>query len=452
MEDAKQTAIPIRKTRQLGPSMQHMRYAVTAEPIYHHGTPQSSSSDPPTPVETDDYGVPLSISPPRKPATRSGDAVTNPQTRTDPFAFGSRYLEEGDDVFAHNAWDNVDVDAAYRDFADSQYARQRAAPVTDFDRTRFNAHPQRFWDAFYAHNAAHFFKDRAWLHQEFPVLARASERGAPACVLLEVGAGAGNSAFPILARNESDGLRVHACDFSKRAVELMRKHEAYDERHMRADVWDAAAAPPQTAPMNDEADRLEGGEEVGDPSLPPGLGPESVDIVLMVFIFSALAPAQWAQAVRNAYRLLKPGGLVLFRDYGRGDLAQVRFKQGRWMDENFYVRGDGTRVYFFGQDELRDVWTVAMEEQPQQKEDEQEEEAKQGEEQKHASARFELVNIGTDRRLLVNRQRKLKMYRCWIQACFRKPGPSSWLDDAPALKTETAPPDPSPAIVNDKDA
>jgi len=215
-------------------------------------------------------------------------------------------------------------------------------------------------------------------------LDKITQEDAGPVTLLEIGAGAGNTAFPVLARNKNPKFKLHACDFSKKAVEVMRAHESYNTDMMQADVWDVA----------------------GD-SLPPGLEEGSVDVALMVFIFSALSPLQWKKAVENVYRVLKPGGEVCFRDYGRGDLAQVRFKKGRYLDENFYIRGDGTRVYFFDKDELADIWSgklIASDDQSEEP----------------SPARFDIEDLGVDRRLLVNRAKKLKMYRCWLQGRFRK--------------------------------
>ncbi len=70
------------------------------------------------------------------PPHRSHDPQNNLK-RTDPFQFGSRYLQENDDVFEFNAWDHVETDDTYKEYAEQQFAMQRESPVSDFDKREY---------------------------------------------------------------------------------------------------------------------------------------------------------------------------------------------------------------------------------------------------------------------------------------------------------------------------
>lgn len=69
------------------------------------------------------------------PPHRSHDPATN-QKKADPFTFGSRYLQDTDNVFEFNAWDHVETDDTYKEYAEVQYAKQRESPVSEFDKSK----------------------------------------------------------------------------------------------------------------------------------------------------------------------------------------------------------------------------------------------------------------------------------------------------------------------------
>jgi len=136
--------------------------------------------------------------------------------------------------------------------------------------------------------------------------------------------GAGNTLFPLLQTNQNPHLKYKAYDYSSHAIKLIQTNSSAVSVNATASVWDLTS-----------------------PTLPPSLLPNSADILLLVFVLSALNPSEWNQALTNIHRVLKKGGKVCIRDYGRYDLAQLRFREKRWLGDNFYVRGDKTRVYFF---------------------------------------------------------------------------------------------------------
>ncbi|KAL1940742.1 hypothetical protein VTO73DRAFT_7783 [Trametes versicolor] len=374
--------------------------------------------------------------------------------------FGSRFLTNEADVWSQNAWDHVPPPTDQDEVISAALNRQKSASVPDEEKPKYNDKPARHWDEFYKANASNFFRNRKWLHLEFPELKGAAEAHAGPMVIVEVGCGAGNAVFPLLAANENPHLHLKAYDYSSHAVKLVQNNPLYLSPSLgtiEAAVWDLTS-----------------------PTLPPGLEPGSVDILTLVFVMSALHPKEWAGAVSNIHKLLKPGGLVLMRDYGRYDLTQLRFKGGRLLDDNFYIRGDKTRVYFFELDELALLFTGSpapaasktnsaiqiVEEaddhsdsdpttrpapgtpQPQSPGEatptlaEVEESlsslsvgTSEDTPQKAGAVHpilaqpsttdgshplFSIEQLGVDRRLIVNRKRQLKMYRVWMQGKFRK--------------------------------
>jgi SAM-dependent methyltransferase len=56
------------------------------------------------------------------------------------------------------------------------------------------------------------------------------------------------------------------------------------------------------------------------------------DLVLLMYSLSAMAPEAMPHVARKLHDVLRPGGRVLLRDYGRWDEAQLRFKVRTSLD------------------------------------------------------------------------------------------------------------------------
>jgi len=301
--------------------------------------------------------------------------------------FGNRKLENPENVFKHNAWDNAEWTEEQEAEALSKTKHQLVKAASDDKRMSLLEKPSSSWDKFYQVHKNKFFKDRHWLFTEFPELLHNvtplpvpnSEDESGQGVFpghnkklrfMEIGCGAGNTIFPLMKVKESADFFMYGCDFAESAVEVVRTSPEFDTERCHVFVHDITSEVDYPVPEN------------------------SLDIVILIFVLSAVEFTKMKSAVAKLAKLLKPGGVILFRDYGRYDLAQLRFKDGKCLEENFYHRGDGTLVYFFTQDDVKDIFTSA--------------------------GLIEQQNL-VDRRLQVNRARQLKMYRVWLQAKYQKP-------------------------------
>ncbi|XP_053733449.1 mRNA N(3)-methylcytidine methyltransferase METTL8 isoform X5 [Synchiropus splendidus] len=322
---------------------------------------------------------------------------------------GSRILTNSDDIFKHNMWDHVQWTEEDKEKARQKAKENSLVQIPFPERGKFVSDACHYWDTFYEVHRNKFFKDRTWLFSEFPellplnaesqgvegrdphaerltlsVLERKPEarlegrtntethrdsplktdkafRGeAAAYRILEVGCGVGNSVIPIVKNIREKSAFLYCCDFSPCAIQLLKDHPDYDESVCHAFVHDLCD------------------EEAAFP-----FPPHSLDVILAVFVLSSINPERTLLSairmqgvVNRLSKHLKHGGMFLFRDYGRYDFTQLRFKT----------------------EEVHNLFSNA--------------------------GLTEVQNV-EDRRLQVNRKKKVAIHRVWMQSKYRKsPAPS----------------------------
>lgn len=270
-------------------------------------------------------------------------------------------MEEEDPKFRTQAISTPTLTEVMRESLERQDSRLISKHIAD-DVEKNN---KKYWDLFYKRNETRFFKDRNWTVNEFREFV---DEDLGSGVLLEVGCGVGNFIFPLLSW--SNIQYIHACDISPRAVDFVKQNPLYDTNKINAFTCD-----------------------ITQDSVLSQVPASSVDIATLIFVLSAIHPDKFSAVVKNLHSLLKPGGIVLFRDYGLYDMAQLRFKPGRKISDNLYMRQDKTRSYFFSTELVTELFTLNG---------------------------FEIINCSYITRKTVNVKENIDVDRTFLQAKVKK--------------------------------
>ena len=256
------------------------------------------------------------------------------------------------------------------------------------------------WDQFYSNHGNRFFKDRHYFEKAFPEEFPSSSANQPQFTttnsttsasnecdvtqrtLVEIGCGVGNAILPMLEVGESEGNWdvIHGLDISSEAIQILRK----DPRFIAFN---------ETGPQQRKAYGHVCDISTELPPLCSGIS----NVTTLIFCISAIDPARHMEAAKHVVDTLKPGGVLVFRDYGRYDEAQMKLgtSRSKRIKDNFYRKHDGTKCYYFSLEDLERLFCDAL--------------------------NMKVLELKYLRRIYGNKATTQVRRRIWVQGRFQKP-------------------------------
>ena len=274
------------------------------------------------------------------------------------------------------------------------------------------------WDQFYKDHGTKFFKDRHYLEKAFPEVflepsqqqqnqqqssSSSSSSLTKLKTLVEIGCGVGNAILPLLEDevDEGDGVDtkqerrrskwdvIHGLDISQQAITLLQqdpRFTSFNERVRNISQNQEQQQQQQQAVYGHVCDIS---KEIPNSCI--GIS----DVTTLLFCLSAIDPSDMIAAAQNVVSTLKPGGILVFRDYGRYDEAQMKLgiSRSKQIKNNFYRKHDGTKCYYFTLDDIRNLF----------------------------SSELNIIELDYLRRIYRNKGTGQQRRRVWVQGRFQKP-------------------------------
>ncbi|XP_048724540.1 tRNA N(3)-cytidine methyltransferase METTL8, mitochondrial isoform X3 [Caretta caretta] len=288
---------------------------------------------------------------------------------------GSRILTDPTKVFEHNMWDHMQWSQEEEERAREKATENSLVRVQPEDQDKYEREASKYWNEFYKTHKNNFFKDRNWLFLEFPEILpkgrkdQMNKEEKYCChVKLNATNNCTNVGFPAMFEEGEDYCQNNLVD----GLTSVQGH-AYNKS--------------QAEPVTDNKHVKNCEQEPVKQESFPGSG--ATYRILEVGCGAGNSAFPILKVICHTCRTIQPGVLPLFMMCVMIPYPTL-FQMRSWMSFSLSL----CSLPFILTDEVHNMFTLA--------------------------GLVEVQNL-VDRRLQVNRKKKVKMQRVWIQGKFQKP-------------------------------